>query len=232
MSIRSFALAAILAAGLAQSALAQSGSTFVDAKANIFGYGVSTPAPAGGGGGINAVTIALNPGTGRTVTFGAGGSAWWANSPTGSNGPDGGLLAASTNINAVGPISGFAAPLTGHLLGLFLAGDPAGKPAPANMSYPDAASLTAASYSPAAQQVFFIGDGYVGSGTGGQQIFNIPDGATTLVLGIADGFAFTGNAGWYEDNTGGFQVRYDVVPTPGSIALAGLGGLMMARRRR
>lgn len=232
MSIRSFALAAILAAGLAQSALAQSGSTFVDAKSNIFGYGVSTPAPSGGGGGINAVTIALNPGTGRTVTFGAGGSAWWANNPSGANGPDGGMLAANTNLSGVGPISGFAAPLSGQLLGLFLAGDPAGNPAPANMSYPDAASLTAASYAPAVQQIFFIGDGYVGTGTGAQQVFSIPDDATTLVLGIADGFAFSGQPGWYDDNTGGFQVRYDVIPTPGSIALAGLGGLMMARRRR
>ncbi len=231
MSLRSFAFAAILAAGVAQSALAQAGSTFVDAKCNIFGYGVSTPAPSGGGGGMLAVVIPLTPGTGRTATFGAGGSAWWANS-AGSNGPDGGLMVSASNINPVGPISGFAAPRCGELVGLFLEGDPTGLAAPANMAYPDLDSLMADSFSPGDRQVFFIGDGYTGAGTGAQQIFNIPDGATTLVLGIADAYSFAGNAGWYDDNTGGYQVRYDVVPTPGAIALAGLGGMMMARRRR
>ncbi len=231
MSIRSFAFAAILAAGMAQSALAQSGATYVDSRCNIFGYGVSTPAPSGGGGGMLAVVIPLAPGSGRTATFGAGGSAWWANS-AGSNGPDGGTMVSASNINAVGPISGFAAPRCGELVGLFLAGDPTGMPAPANMSYPDAASLMAASFSPQVQQVFFIGDGLTGTGSGSQQVFSIPDGATTLVLGIADAFGFAGNAGWYDDNTGGYEVGYNVVPTPGSIALAGIGGLLVARRRR
>lgn len=228
---RPFAFAAILAAGCASSALAQAGATFVDAKANIHGFGVSAPAPSGGGGGINAVTIPLNPGTGRTLTLSAAGSAWWGNS-AGGNGPDGGFFNAATNISALGPISGFSAPRTGHLLGLFLAGDPTGNPAPANYPYPDAASMTAASFTPEIQQIFFIGDGLTGEGAGDVQTFFVPDSATSLVLGIADAFAFSGQPGWYSDNTGGYEVAYSVVPTPGSIALAGLGGLIASRRRR
>lgn len=229
--VRSFAFAAILAAGYASSAFAQAGATFVDAKSNIHGFGVSAPAPSGGGGGINAVTIALNPGVGRTLTISAAGSAWWGNT-AGSNGPDGGLFSAATNISALGPISGFSAPRSGHLLGLFLAGDPTGNPAPANFSYPDAASMTAASFTPELQQIFFIGDGLTGEGVGDVPIFNVPDSATSLVLGIADGFSFSGQPGWYADNTGGYEVAYNVVPTPGALALAGLGGIMISRRRR
>lgn len=229
--VRSFAYAAIFAAGCASSAFAQAGATFVDAKSNIHGYGVSAPAPSGGGGGINAVTIPLNPGTGRTLTISATGGAWWGGSG-GSNGPDGGFFSAATNISALGPISGFSAPRSGHLLGLFLAGDPTGNPAPANFAYPNAASLTAASFTPQLQQIFFIGDGLTGEGTGDVQIFNVPDSATSLVLGIADAFAFSGQPGWYADNTGGYEVAYNIVPTPGALALVGLGGLMVARRRR
>lgn len=231
MSIRSFAFAAVLAAGMAQSALAQSGATYVDGKANIHGFGVSAPAPAGGGGGINAVTIALNPGVGRTLTISAAGSGWWTNS-AGGNGPDGGFLASSTNIDALGPISGYAAPRSGQLVGLFLDGDPTGLTAPANYAYPDAASLALTDYFPVARQIFFIGDGLTGEGSGVAQAFHIPDGATTLVLGIPDAFAFHGAPGWFDDNTGGYEVAYDVVPTPGAIALAGIGGLLVARRRR
>ena len=43
------------------------------------------------------------------------------------------------------------------------------------------------SLSPLIDQVFFIGDGLTGTGTGTQQSFNVPDSATTLVFGVADG---------------------------------------------
>lgn len=216
----------------ASGAMAQSGSIFVDAKSNIFGYGVSTPAPVGGGGGLVAVTIALTPGTGRVLSFEASGGAWWSGAGS-SNGPDGGNFNTSTNISAVGPISGYAAVRSGHLVGLLLeAGDPSGLAAPAGIVYSDAASLELASYSPEIRQVFFMGDGLVGTGNGSRQTFNIPDSATTLVLGIADGFSFSGEAGYYDDNTGGYTVRYDVVPSPGTLGLLGLSGLVVARRKR
>lgn len=224
-------LATLLAASFSNVALAQVGATYIDAKSNIFGYGVGTPAPGGGGGGLVALTIDLTPGVGRTLTLTANGEATWGGgTPTG---PDGGFFAASTNIAGVGPISGFAAPRSGHLVALFLeAGDPDGLPAPDAISYPDDASLSALSYAPAIRQVFFVGDGEVDSGTGVIQTFFVPDNATRLVFGIADAFAFAGAAGWYDDNQGGFNVAYAIVPTPGTGLLFGMGLLAATRRRR
>lgn len=218
-------------ASVSGSAMAQAGATFVDAKSNIFGYGVGTPAPGGGGGGVVALTIDLNPGVGRWLSITANGEATWGGGAP--NGPDGGFFAPSTNIAGVGPISGYAAPRSGHLVGLFLeAGDPAGLPAPDAILYPDAASLTALSYSPGIRQVFFLGDGFAGTGSGELQSFIVPDGATRLVFGIADAFGFAGAAGFYNDNTGGYSVAYTIVPTPGTALLLGLGLAASARRRR
>lgn len=217
---------------LATGALGQAGAVAVDAQCNIFGYGVSTPAPGGGGGGLLAISVPLNPGTGRVLTFSNTGSAWWGSS-SGSNGPDGGNFTSSTVVQPLGPISGYSAQRSGHLVGLLLeAGDPTGLPAPANMSYPDAAALTAASFAPGIRQVFFIGDGLTGTGSGDTQVFHVPDGATRLILGIADAFGFHGHAGYYADNTGGYEVNYNAVPAPATLVLLGAGGLMATRRRR
>jgi len=213
------------------AALGQSGFAFVNAQCNIFGYGASAPEPGGGGGGILAVVIPLNPGTGRTITFSAGGSAGWDEEPV--NGPDGGTFADSTSIPAVGPISGFSAPWSGHLVGLFIeAGDISGLSAPVGASYPDVASFGAPAYAPLARQVFFIGDGLTGTGSGSVQVFNIPDSAMSLVLGIADAYAFNDFAGYYGDNVGGYEVSYNAVPSPAAAGALGLAGLAWARRRR
>lgn len=229
---RSALAAALALAGCASIASAQVGAAFIDARSNIYGYGVTTPAPSGGGGGVVATTINLTPGASRTATFLASGSAWWSAGP-GSNGPDGGNFASSTFIPAFGAISAFSAPRSGHLLGLFLGpNDPVGFGAPPAFSYTDEASFTLASYAPLLQQVFFIGDGLTGTGSGDAQTFIVPDSATRLVLGIADSFAFNGTPGFYDDNRGGYQLEYAVVPAPSALALVGLGGMVIARRRR
>ncbi|WP_422012044.1 hypothetical protein [Roseateles sp.] len=184
---------------------AQSASLTVDAKANIFGYGVSTPAPGGGGGGVVAPVITLDAGTGRSVTFAASGLAGWGGSI--DNGPDGGGFSGYTNIPSVGPISGFSGPLSGGLVGVFIeAGDISGLAAPGNLTYSSAADYGLASYAPGLRQVFFIGDGLTGTGSGATQVFHIPDGAGMLVLGIADAFAFNALAGYYDDNVGSYNV--------------------------
>lgn len=229
MLIRSVLTSAVVLA--ACTASAQNGSIDVDAKSNIFGYGVSAPEPSGGGGGINAPVITLDPGTGRSLTFLAVGEAGWNFSLL--NGPDGGNFASATNIPSLGPISGYAAPLSGHLVGLFIeAGDISALLAPGGISYPDLASFGQSSYSPGLRQVFFMGDGLTGTGSGSTQTFNVPDGAAMLVLGIADAFGFSGPAGWYSDNVGGYTVRYDIVPAPSAAALLGLSALGLKRRRR
>ena len=216
---------------VASAAFGQAGNTFVDAKSNIFGYGLTAPAPGGGGGGVVAISLALNAGTGRTATFFARGSAGWAGSVV--NGPDGGNFASSTSVPSVGPISGYNAPLSGHLVGVFIeAGDISGLTAPDAATYADLSAFAQNHYSPLLRQVFFIGDGLTGSNSGDTQTFDVPDGAGYLVLGIADAFGFNAAAGYYDDNVGGYDVNYAVVPTPGAMSVAGLSLAMAARRRR
>jgi hypothetical protein len=85
------------------------------------------------------------------------------------------------------------------------------------------ADLTAASISAPLQAAFFIGDGLTGTGSGSVQSFVVPAGATRLFLGVMDSFQWA-------NNVGGYQVT--VIPAPATVALLGLGGLAMARRRR
>jgi hypothetical protein len=204
-------IVSLSAAGLmAASGLAQTGTVVVDSRCNIFGYGVLTPQPGGGGGGVAAVTVNLASGTNRSLTLSATGAAWWNGSP-GANGPDGGGFSSRTNIPAVGPISGYSAPRSGHLVALFLEpGDPAGRVAPAAISYPNASSLGALSYAPLVRQVFYVGDGQAGTGVGTTQTFLVPDSADRVVLGIADARGFNGSAGFYNDNRGAYNVSYTV----------------------
>ena len=60
----------------------------------------------------------------------------------------------------------------------------------------------------------------------------LDDGGGGLQTGIADAFGFNGQAGWYDDNVGGYETSYTIIPAPGSLAAAGLVGLLAARRRR
>jgi hypothetical protein len=234
-------LALALPAVVAAPARAQSGSTNVLSTANIFAAGGNAPAaPAGGGAGTAPNLIALNAGTGRVLTLGAGGS-WNCFGGGPVSGPDGnGCAGGSTNINSTGSIAGIqTATQTMFLVGVFLdAGLPGA--APSRLIY-SAADLTNPSYgAPQLGQVFFLGDGLTGTGVGSTQAFGVPDAATRLFLGVADAFGFNGDPGFYNDNSGSVDVRYDivasgVVPEPSSLALAA-GGLLAlagwgARRR-
>jgi hypothetical protein len=94
-------------------------------------------------------------------------------------------------------------------------------------------------YSPALNQPFFIGDGFTGNNgfgqpvTGTQQTFNIPAGATELLLGI-------GADPVLDDNSGGYTVNISsnapVVPEPATLVPCLIGvalcRLVGWRRRR
>ena len=99
----------------------------------------------------------------------------------------------NTTVTSYGGLSGIDVYQNNmFLVGVFLdANEPSG-PGPAVLSYnygtPGSLSTSDPSFSPALDQVFFIGDGLTGTGTGQEQIFHVPAGADRLYLGFADSF--------------------------------------------
>lgn len=180
------------------------------------------------------LALSFSAGSGQSFTFDASGLIGCCGAA--NIGPDG--YAGNTNITSLGSISGYAAFGTVPLVGVFTNGNPTGA-APANYDY--SGGVGQASYSPLLNQVFFIGDGLTGTGSGTTQTINVPGTATELWLGIPDALGFGGVPGFYGDNPGEFSVSGtltspDAVPEPGSLFLAGLGFLgvigLASRERR
>jgi hypothetical protein len=125
------------------------------------------------------------------------------------------------------------------LVGVFLdASEPSG-PGPAVLSYnygtPGSLSTSDPSFSPALDEVFFIGDGLTGTGTGNEQIFNVPAGADRLYLGFAD--SFDSVPSYYADNVGSLTATFEITtatpePTYGFLLTGGLiAGALLYRRK-
>jgi hypothetical protein len=84
---------------------------------------------------------------------------------------------------------------------------------------------------PQLQQVFFIGEGLTGTGSGQRQTFVVPTGATRLFLGSADGVGQNAN------NFGAFDAEVSSVPEPPAMLLFAISGgtafgTALWRRRR
>jgi hypothetical protein len=102
-------------------------------------------------------------------------------------------------------IAGFGAPIN-SLVGVFLdSSSPTASIAPTALDF-SASTIAYSSLSPLLKQVFFIGDGLTGTGTGTQQSIVVPVGATRLFLGTADGFQ-------WNNNTGLFTVNVTAIPS-------------------
>lgn len=141
--------------------------------------------------------------------------------------PDGGSAISG---NSQGGISGFTSLPSEALIGVFL-GSTIG-PAPNPVVIQTDAAVT----SPQLGQIFFIGDGLTGTGSGTPQDFQIPSGATSLYLANAD-------ASTWKDDVGSFKAivisallpipQAVVVPEPGTIAMLAVGvlSLLFAGRR-
>jgi hypothetical protein len=121
------------------------------------------------------------------------------------------------------------------LIGVFLSSTNPVATAPPAIEFTNTSFLT---LSPGLNQTFFIGDGLTGTGTGSVQQFFVPQDATQLYLGFADGNNFTGPPTTYNDDIGSLNVSYTLasVPEPSSVLLIGIGIAGMAgyewRRRK
>lgn len=192
----------------------------VPATANIFGAGRGAPPAAPGGAGTRPPGYVLPSGELRVLTFSSvSGRVTCCNtqSPAVYNGPAG-RPDFGTRLNGVDGISGVQSGRAMFLAGVFL-GDRPPSSSPATRTGTDA---------PAIGQVFYIGTGH---GAGKQVEFEVPDGATRLFLGIADGYSFAGQPGYYGDNAGTFAVAFAVTspnaagqPVPIARVSNGCGG--------
>jgi hypothetical protein len=200
---------------------AQTFTRIVGGKAAVFGagsLGTAFDPPAD-----PPVTVVLSPGRQRYLTVAsvtgsttpqAGGP--WSIEPDGGN-----VLDATVDISSYGEISGIVdRSTTGAmaLLGVFTTD------APTNVAPPrlDVTDLKSAfNIAPMLNQTFFVGDGLTGSGLGTQQRVLVPEGATRLNLGFADGYDDTlgypgggmhGAPRSYADNGGSLTITGSVAP--------------------
>ena len=135
---------------------------------------------------------------GRTLMFSATGSTSYTGGICSAASPDGGC---TVLVTSQGPANGIASITVAYdaLVGVFLGPSaPSGSP-PAGLDFTGNAS-TFTTLSPAIGQVFFIGDGLTGSGSGSVQQFVVPAGATRLFLASSD------ELGGSYNNSGQFDV--------------------------
>ncbi len=159
-----------------------------------------------------------------------------------TNGPDGTCFpGVSTTVTSYGGVSGIDVNHANmFLLGVFLDASAPSGPGPSVLDYnygtPGSLSTSDASFSPTLDQVFFIGDGLTGTGTGSEQVFHVPTGADRLYLGFAD--SFDAAPSFYADDAGSLVATFAITttatpePTYGCLLTGGLViGVMLYRRK-
>jgi hypothetical protein len=135
-------------------------------------------------------------------------------------GPDGAQFVPH-DAGAQNGIANVVAPLN-SLVGVFLgAGQPDSSAAPPALDF-SALGTAFSSLAPGLKQVFFIGDGLTGTGSGSPQSFTIPAGATRLFLGTMDGFEWSNNTGEFT-----VEVTQKAVPEPATALVGGAGLLLL-----
>jgi hypothetical protein len=156
-----------------------------------------------------------------------------------TNGPDGTCFpGVNTGVTSYGGLSGISAlDANMFLVGVFLNTTTPSGAGPAVLSYNfgTLGSLTTgdSTYQPALDQVFFIGDGLTGTGTGAEQQFAVPTGATRLYLGFAD--SFDSVPSFYADDVGSLNISLQIasaVPETATFLLLGAGLLLIGLMRR
>lgn len=227
-------LAALVFAALCTSASASTVNVAGSANPFLAGQPNGTVCCNGDNAPAESPTLALSGVlAGHTLTFSATGGADNAGgspAPT----PDGytGSLFDMTADYGTG-ISGAQQVNVSGLVGVFIGSGAPGGAAPAQLN----SGVTFASLAPGLDQIFWIGDGLTGdgSGLGSTQTFLAPSGATRLFLGTVDGFGWSNNVGnvsvMINDLTG-----VGGVPEPSTWAMMILGfagvGFMAYRRKQ
>jgi len=217
----------------------------ISADSNIFGAGkISPPAPGGGLGGQLPPMFNFAAAAGQVLTFSniSGIVNFSASRATSTNGiGDGRAFLSGTNISSYGGISGIRNDnAIAFLVGVFLNdSEPTGS-GPSALDFTNNTSF--AELAPELNQTFFIGDGLTGSGLGNIQRFLVPEQATRLFLGLADGFVVQGAPAYYDDNTGSLVANFELqpaaepVPEPctilGTLAFAAWGVTNKRKQRK
>ena len=187
----------------------------VPANAEIHGAGnAGLPDPSGG---VSPVLVKL-PANSLAVYITNVSGTISLNSNSGHNDADGVVVSGGgypswSYAGPYGGISGIKIPGAGALVGVY---EPDTAPSstattPGTWDFTSAIGTNFTSILPLLYQTFFIGDGLTGDGGGTAQLFQIPEGATRLFLGIPDAGGFNGPPGGYGDNSGSFAVTVNVL---------------------
>jgi hypothetical protein len=126
------------------------------------------------------------------------------------------------NISPTGPFSGYDnTDYQGAMVGMFLECGLPTKRAPTLRFYVNDGSQGGIKtdfevLQPEIGQVFFVGDGLTGTGTGQPQMFLVPPTATHLYLGYVDTCSSSGysSPGCYFDNAGAITVTFKISQSP------------------
>jgi len=169
--------------------------------------------------------------TGAVITFSAiGGFSYTGGDPSPSADGNSGLVnLVSYDVTGIAGADGVR---YNALVGVFLDDDgPIANMPPARFA---AGQQDAATISPLLNQIFWIGDGLTGTGTGDVQQFFAPAGATRLYLGATDGSGWFNNSGLSEVTITYTPLATTTVPEPATWAMMilGFGGAGAAIRRR
>ena len=196
---------------LGQSPVTMSVSSFMD----IFQSGGYND----GSGGSPASAYAFAAAPGQALSFSSVTGSWTCNYGIAQNGPDGTTTACYSTPEAyipTGPFSGLdLADFQGPLVGMFLEDTLPTSVAPTLRFYDSDSSqggiaTSFAVLNPQIGQVFFIGDGKTGTGTGATQVFNVPATATHVYLAYIDSCSGGDPPGCFFDNEGSLTVTFAI----------------------